>query len=76
MREAKKPLQIRGNRPRHFLRQRIDIAVQRGNALSILSTFLIACAHWEASILQKMAQHENINPNQSKELALEPQAFI
>jgi len=37
------------NRSSHFLRQRIDTAVQKGNALSILITFLIACAHWEVS---------------------------
>jgi len=37
------------NRSSHFLRQRIDIAVQTGNAFSISSIFPIACAHWEAS---------------------------
>jgi len=37
------------NRSCHFLKQWIDIAVQRGNALSILSTFPIACAYWEMS---------------------------
>jgi len=33
----------------HYLRQRIDIAIQRGNAISVSNTFPVACSHWEAS---------------------------
>jgi len=45
-----RPLKTPARSPSLFLRQRVDVAVQRGNALSIMGTFLFASLDLDTSL--------------------------